>query len=404
MNSDKPHFNHLQITVFLFLFAHSTAGPDLETTLNEKEIEKVMAGAEILGCGGGGTIESAHELLEEVVQAGKKLRIQDVDSLPAQAVCSVVSGVGGGLSRIELAKIRPYFTSKDNPSRLQTFIEAVRLLSNYTGEVHALLPSEIGAGNIIVPLATSAMLDIVTLDADCCGRAKPEIAISTTALTRIKPTPMALVSPFGEGIVVRKALDDVRAEQLARACAVASGGRLACARSPMQGHEVRESVIRGSYSRALEMGDKIVGARERGKDLVEVLSHHFGFKEVFAGMVVEWVSRKAGAFLTGHLTITGEGVWKDRLMRIDFKNEYLVAFLDGLPYVTCPDLITVVDRETQKPLSNWANTYTYLHKPVSVLYKKAADVWHTRAGLTLFSPLHFGYSFGYTNAIDANAQ
>jgi len=210
---------------------------------------------------------------------------------------------------------------------------------------------------------------------------------------------------WGEaGIGLIQAVPCEEAEQLARACAVASGGRLACARSPMQGHEVRESVIRGSYSRALEMGDKIVGARERGKDLVEVLSHHFGFKEVFAGMVVEWVSRKAGAFLTGHLTITGEGVWKDRLMRIDFKNEYLVAFLDGLPYVTCPNLITVVDRETQKPLSNWANTYTYLHKSVSVLYKKAADVWHTRAGLTLFSPLHFGYSFGYTNAIDANAQ
>lgn len=376
----------------------------MDRTLNEREIERIMAGAEILGCGGGGTVESARELLREVYQAGKKPRILDVDSVPTQAVCSVLSGVGGGLTKAEQAKVHPYIASKEVPTRLRTFVDAVQLLSKYTGEVGALLPSEIGAGNMIVPLATSAMLDMVTLDADCCGRAKPEITISTTALAHVRPTPMALISPLGEGIVVRNTPDDARAEQLARACATASGGRVACARSPMNGNMVGQSVIKGSYSAALKLGDKVIRARKEGKDLVETVTREFGFKEVFAGKVVQWVNRRAGSFLTGHLTVSGEGKWKDRLMRIDFKNEYLVAFLDERPYVTCPDLITVFDRETQRPLSNWADARAFLRRPVSVLYKRAADVWHTKAGMTLFSPLHFGYSFGYTNRVDGNGK
>jgi DUF917 family protein len=373
----------------------------LTRTLSEGELERIMVGAEILGCGGGGTVESGRQLVKEVFESGKKPRILDVNQLSSEATSFVVSGVGGGVAKRELAKLERYAATHKKPTRLQTFVDAVHLLSELSSEPLALLASEVGAGNLMVPIATSAMLGAATVDADCCGRAKPEVAISTTTLYGISAAPMAIVSPFGERIVVRSTVDDTRAEQLVRACASASGGGVACARSAMNGETLKKSVIRGSISHVLELGARVRECRDKGKSVVEALQRDFGFKEIFRGRVHSWVCRSRDAFMTGYLTIRGADAYENRFMKVDFKNEYLVAFLDGNPYATCPDPITVIDLETQKPLSNWSDTREYVNRSVAVLYRKADPVWHTQAGLSLFSPLHFGYGFGYTNMVDS---
>jgi DUF917 family protein len=372
----------------------------LTRTLGEGELENIMLGAEILGCGGGGTVESGRQLVREVFELGKKPRIQDIDKVSSDEMSFVVSGVGGGVAKKELAKLEGYTASPRKPTRLQTFVDAVRLLAEIFTEPRALLASEVGAGNLMVPIAASAILEAVTVDADCCGRAKPEVAISTTTLRGIEASPMAVVSPFGERIVFRSTVDDIRAEQLVRACASVSGGGVACARSAMNGETLKKSTVKRSISYALRLGEKVREYRDRDKSVTEILQRDFGFKEIFRGKIHSWVRRSRDAFMMGYLALKGSDIYQNRVMRIDFKNEYLVAFLDNHPFVTCPDLITVIDLETQRPLSNWSDTRMYANRSVAVLYKKADQIWHTKKGLDLFSPTHFGYPFGYTNSVE----
>lgn len=352
-----------------------------------------MVGAEILGCGGGGTIESGREMLRLITESDSMVTLQKVDSVPKDSLNFIVSGVGGGVPRRALSSIKDYSLSADNPNRLQTFVAAIKNLAQKVGQPYGLLSSEIGAGNMMVAIASAAVTGLNVVDADCCGRAKPEISISTTSIYGIPVTPISIVTPFGEEILISKSVDDFRAEQLVRGLASASGGRVSCARTPIVGQKLRMATIGGSVSLARKLGEKVHEYIQKGRNIVDLITRDFGFNIAFEGKISEWFRRPQDAFMKGFLTLRGEGAWSGKHMRIDFKNEYLVAYIDGEPYVSCPDLITVIDTEKQRPLSNWANTAEYIGRRVCVLHRKANPIWYTPKGLQLFSPRHFGYRF-----------
>jgi len=82
-------------------------------------------------------------------------------------------------------------------------------------------------------------------------------------------------------------------------------------------------------------------------------------------------------------------------LRVWFKNENLVSWLDGKPFVTCPDSICVVDTKTGLGLSNWGNDFGSGRR-VTVFGVKAHELFRTAKGLERFSPRSFGYDIKYT--------
>lgn len=354
--------------------------------LKEQQLEDLLIGAKILGVGGGGEIEWAKPMIQEVFKRGKEFILVNPSEVPGDELVAIVSRVGGGVSEEEMKIIRGYKRVYERPELI-----AVKELSRYLNKpFYALIPSEIGAGNVIIPMYVAAMLDIFTIDGDACGRAKPEIAISTTNIAGIPIAPLSIATHFGDVIIIDRVINDMRAEHLCRHIARISGGIAGVCRCPMQGIDVQRAIVCNSITRAISIGRSVREAQERGKNPVEALINAIGGVRVFEGKVSDFKREEKGAFVWGNIVIQGEGEFKNHTLKVFFKNEHLISWLDNKPFITCPDLICIVDAKTAFGLSNWGKDFTRGRKVV-VIGVPAPSIWRTERGLELFGPKHFDY-------------
>ena len=96
----------------------------------------------------------------------------------------------------------------------------------------------------------------------------------------------------------------------------------------------------------------------------------------------------------GNIEIKGTGDSERHELKVWYKNEFLISWENGRPFVTCPDTICVVDADSAEGLSNWGNDFRE-RRNVVVFGRKAHDLWRTEKGLELFSPKHFGFNIEY---------
>jgi DUF917 family protein len=233
------------------------------------------------------------------------------------------------------------------------------------------------------------------IDGDCCGRAKPEIAISTTHVAGISITPLVIVTPFDEVMVLKSAVDDYRAEDICRHVAIVSGGGVTVARCPARKKEYLKGIMQGQVTKCIELGEAIRKARNEHRDPVKAIIEKTNAYFLFNGIVGSYEDIAEGAFNYGNWVIKGLGRFSGHVFRVWFKNENLISWLDGKIYVTCPDLICVVDRRTGIGLQNMVKTGIYNGSEVVVLGIKAPELWRTSKGIEIFGPRHFGYDLEY---------
>ncbi|HIE23467.1 MAG TPA: DUF917 domain-containing protein [Candidatus Korarchaeota archaeon] len=360
-------------------------------TLTSDEVEDLIFGAEILGCGGGGSVELALDILKQAEERGLNLKIALLDEIKEDSLVFIVSRVGGGVEEDIKKRVERYPMKIERPE-----LEAVKELAKFLGKKpEAILASEIGAGNMLLPLFVAASLDMVTIDGDACGRAKPEIAISTTHVKGIPIAPLAAVTPFGDVAIIKTVLNDYTAEDISRQIAVASGGTCGVARCPATPRQLKGGIVEGTISRCIEIGRRIKEALKSGEDPIKAFVETTEGKEIFRGVVRSWNREERRAFMWGSIDIEGKGGYEGHKLKIFFKNEFLISWLDGKPYVTCPDLICVIDIETGRGMSNWGDLRKNLGKDVAVVGVPAADIWRCERGIEIFGPKHFGFDIEY---------
>jgi hypothetical protein len=360
-------------------------------TLTSDEVKDLIFGAEILGCGGGGSVELALDILKQAEEQGLNLKIAPLDEIKEDSLVFIVSRVGGGVEEDIRKRVERYPKKIERPE-----LEAVKELAKFLDkEPEAILASETGAGNMLLPLFVAASLDKVTIDGDACGRAKPEIAISTTHVKGIPIAPLAAVTPFGDVAIIKTALNDYTAEDISRQIAVASGGTCGVARCPATPRQLKGGIVEGTISRCIEVGRRIKEALKSGEDPIKAFVETTGGKEIFRGIVRSWNREERRAFMWGNIDIEGEEGYEGHKLRIFFKNEFLISWLDGKPYVTCPDLICVIDTETGRGMSNWGDLRKNLGKKVAVVGLPAAEIWRCEKGIEIFGPKHFDFDIEY---------
>ena len=353
-------------------------------SLSREEVNHYIMGAKILACGGGGSETTARQRIHEVYGAGDSFRMASLQEVPDDERLFIVGSVGGGV-RQEAKQLVAHLprTSTD------LFVEAAKQLADYLGrEPFGFIATEIGPGNGVVPMYVAAKLGKVVVDADCCGRAKPEIAISTTNLAGLSITPLSMVSPYGDSMILKDAVDDARAEVIARHVAIASGGTVGVARCPATGKEYRRAAIDGSVTRCIRLGQTIADARTQGEDIVETILDITGGIRLFQGQVTQLHLVDAGGFTTGTVEFHGRlhvtGVRKkEGSLRVWFKNEYLAVWYNDTPLGSSPDSICIVDTTTGEgvPISN---DELQPNRQLTVIGIPAAPQWRTGQGLALF--------------------
>jgi hypothetical protein len=108
---------------------------------------------------------------------------------------------------------------------------------------------------------------------------------------------------------------------------------------------------------------------------------------LFRGEIVErtWENTE---YLEGYHTIVGIDRDAGRTMKLWFKNENHLSWIDGEPHVASPDLLEVCDVSTAEPLSN---TYLEVGARVAVAGMRRRDVWDSESALRSLGPPRFGW-------------
>ena len=119
-----------------------------------------------------------------------------------------------------------------------------------------------------------------------------------------------------------------------------------------------------------------------------------GYK-LFEGVVTAYIREEKWGFIWGESRFEGVNEFKGHRFKVWFKNENQISWFDDEPFVTCPDLICVVDSVTGQGLSNfWLNDFRRGRR-VTIIGIKLAQAWRTERGLKIYNPRHFGFHIRY---------
>jgi len=359
------------------------------------EAADFVRGSCFFGTGGGGDPAWGLRMLEEDLAAGSELTWINPDDLDDLAMTCCAWGMGSIAPRDQeetrAALARLGITA---PVHDRNLAVAVGELERYAGiKIEAIIPLEPGGRNTPNPLSSGARLGIPILDGDYAGRAVPEIVQILPCLAGHKPWPTALVDPYGDVTILREAASPSMAERIGKHLAMAALGSVAMAGFLLPAWEARQLIVPGTASRSLKVGRSIREAREQGRDPIAAALEASGSRLLFRGAVVDRDWEDRDGYMFGNTRLQGGGDFRGQEMRIWFKNENHLTWLDQKPYVTSPDLIMVLDEVTGEPLTN-----TVIHKGmrVGVLGLAAAASLRTPEALRVLSPKWFGFDLPYT--------
>lgn len=204
---------------------------------------------------------------------------------------------------------------------------------------------------------------------------------------------MACVDFYGDVTYLKDAQHNRMAERLGKFIASASLGVVGCAGIILSGKEVKEIAVPATLSECLAIGRAIREAREKGQDPIQAVIDQLGQAWVlFRGTIVsrEWEDREG--YMWGEHEIEGEDAFAGQHLKLWFKNENHMSWLNGEPYAASPDILEVVDQQTGEPLSN-----TYLEKgqQVAVIGVRRRAQFDNERGLEVLGPRHWGFDVDF---------
>lgn len=385
----------LIVSLLLSLIActnHDSTSHSLELrTLSEQNLIDILVGSCIQStrnCDPKQSIADVQKALSE----GKVFQLIEVENVPQDDMVIAVQGIGGGgpwQYVIDRTKEQGLEKIKD-PRK-----SVVELFTQYTNQnVAALVRSE-AAGATATALLLGAEMGIPTLDGGITGRAVPEVQQSIPWINGIASVPTAIITPWGDQILIAKAIDEYRVEDIARAIAVASGGDAWISMTPMSGKQLEKGVLIGNLSEAELYGKTVREARENGEDpiaaLVEVAA---GFK-LFEGVVTKSTESGDRGFNWVEAEFEGKDEYSGRSYRMYVKNENIVGWLDGELNAMAPDYIYNLDPDTGESTLGVGYGGYVVGEKVAIIAVPAPAQWRSDKGIELIGPRHFGFDFDF---------
>lgn len=344
--------------------------------ITQDDIPALARGCAVLGTGGGGEVTTSALIAHQALSECGPVEVVTLADLPPEGILMPVGMIGAPSVSIEK------LSSGTEIGSLR------RLVEHHTGQpVVALMVSEIGGGNGVLPAAWAARSGLPLLDADGMGRAFPQVDMMSMNVAGLPPSLIVLADERDNAIIVQ-AVDGHWAELIARSVTEVFGGSAAMSDYVMPVQRARGAIVEGSVSNALRIGRAVVASEHPVEGLLAAVQ---GIK-LIEGKVVDVQRRTAGGFVRGSVVVEGYGADQGRLVRIEIQNENLVALEDGQVRVIVPDLITLVDSQTADAVAT--ETVRYGQR-VAVIAMPCDPIWRTKRGLEVAGPRVFGYDFDY---------
>ncbi len=341
-------------------------------TLTTEHIPSLARGAAVFGTGGGGDPHIGALLATEALTNHGPVTVVSVDEVPHDARVVMVAMMGAPTVMVEKLP------------GLDEIIAPVRAIEPFLdGPVTHIACAEVGGVNSTIPIAAAAALGLPLVDGDGMGRAFPELQMVLPTLSGIAASPLGFADDKGNTGVL-STVTNTWAERIARVACVEMGCSVMISLFPQSGEQVRDSLVAGSLSQCLAVGDAIADARAANEDPVTRAVSELAGRELYAGKVVDVARATTQGFARGSAIIDGaEGA-----LTLSFQNEHLMATLEGDVLATTPDLIMVLEHDTGEPITTEGLRYG---QRVRVIAAPSDERWHSPAALAMVGPRYFGY-------------
>ncbi len=359
--------------------------------LTSQELRDMVVGS-MLQASRGNDTAAALQRLEVAITEGKTFRMVDVADVPGDWLTVVPAGMGGGgawehvIARTKEQNL-PVFTNGT--------VRATQALSRHLGKpFNAAVRVEAGNATLTALLA-SHELGLPILDACLSGRSRPEIQQQIPSINGLRSAPAAMVTRWGDTVIIDETVDDARLEDLGRGVAVASGGGSAIAMNVMTGRDLERGVIPGALSNAIRLGRTVREAVADGRDPVDALVQETKGYHLFRGTVTKSDGKGERGFTWWDVEIKGTHEFAGHVYRVYVKNENIVTWLDGRPDAMSPDFIANLDPATGLA-HNGEDLGAYkVGADVAMIAWPSSPMWRTPNGIKAIGPRHFGFDFDY---------
>lgn len=399
--------------------------------LTKDDIMDYTIGSTVLSTGGGGvspSLEAVGRMVDGVHDAGHKIKLIDLDEVPDDEIIFSHIGTGGGITsemkekwffRSRARRQRDPRYSMDREKVMREIIKhadrewcPLNTWSELPGQDNAIGTgtekgekrlAELAGGDPLTELhfevspgfarlvCKHAMVDRPYIDATAAGsRAAPEIGQNCFNFGNVKPTPAVFGTTMGDLIVVEDVLCFQRLEEILEGISTFSGASTRGIHQ-VSAQDVKKYAFPDVESLVMKVGKQIREAEKKGKSTVDATLNALGDRgfKLFEGQIMNyWQDDKYG-FIWGMAKILGTGDYDGHDLKIWYKNENHIAWLDGKPWVTSPDCINVVDPETGWGLANFWPAEWETGRPVAVIGLEIEQEWETPMGLKIFGPQHF---------------
>ncbi|MGC8496840.1 MAG: DUF917 domain-containing protein [Thermoplasmata archaeon] len=342
--------------------------------LTKEDVDNLLYGATFLGTGGGGSMEMGLELLNKDLNDGLAFQIADLDELDDHATIASPYYVGAVGNKIKINH------SKD-PALLAT-----NVLENYVNKkVDGIIAAELGGYATAGALHVAASKNIPLLDADAAGRAAPDLQCSLFYIADIPITPFSVYTLMDDEIVVKSISSNEQAELIVRKISTLSSSSVGLCDHLTTASTLKNSCAKNTISKAIEIGKNL---RKRSLESLLKINEIY---ELFKGKLSDSKWEIRNGFTYGYYTLDGIGEYSGSKLKIWFKNENLISWLNDSPYITSPDLIilTTVDlNPVTNPINKTGQEYF-------VFGMRSDKKWRTVAGLNVMAPKFFGFEIEY---------
>lgn len=346
-------------------------------------VEDLVVGTTILGTGGGGNPQDGRSFLESDLNAGRTLRVVNLDEVSEDSLI---------VSPYYIGSVAPDVRPSKKVTIAEPFAVALESVErHFRRKVAATVATELGGGNTAAAFHVASQLEIPLVDGDLLGRAGPELHQSTTHIFGASMAPSAVVSETGNVVFIERYADIDDYESLARYVSVLAGGRAAVIDTPLTKSTASKIVIKGTISRSMAVGKAVRQALQDRLDPIDAVRRALDGWLLFTGIVEKYEWKNERGFLFGDVTLRGNKEWQGHIFRSWLKNEHIFAWRDSKPTVMPPDLIMFLDHRGH----GITNDALQPGLEVSVTAAKAPEVWRTARGLEFFGPKHFGFGFEY---------
>lgn len=361
-----------------------------------EDIENFLTGCAFFGTGGGGEVIAGREALIDSLNKGCKLTLMDPKEIKEDDIFCTVFFMGSIAPKtpeiLNEMKKNGYEDRKYTPTEM--LVNAVDNMEKYIGKkVKGLYVVELGGSNSACCMAAAYQKGIPVIDADCSGRAIPEMENGLPAIKGKGFLPVSFIDSWGNTTITTYAFNYSAMERIGKMLSSASYGELAEAACLMEGKDLKESLVFNTLSQCLEVGGSIREAREKSENPCKAGAEAANGYFIGKGKIVKKETYDRDGYFWGTYNIEGMDELKGRNYKVWFKNENHIIWENDKPMAGSPDMIILLRWIDGEPLSN---TKLAEREEVGIIIVPSRKEYLHDKAIAAFGPRHFGFDFDYS--------